>query len=293
MSAFAIFGNPIKHSKSPEIYSLFAKEMKIIGEYELRLASSNNFNTMLFNFFNSGGLGANITVPFKERALLLCDQLTEHAMIANSVNTIKKKNDNTLLGDNTDGLGFISDLKRLHWLNKDNIFVNTNNMREFSMTNILIIGAGGSAKGIISALLDIKQCYINIINRTFDRAEQLTHYYHSIGYQNISCIDIKKLSRSYNNKIYNLIVNATSSSMYNELPPISPSLITCYTKCYDLFYQKQDTIFIKWCKKNGSSDCSDGLGMLIEQAAHAFNLWHNFFPSTIPVFNYLQSTFRD
>lgn len=290
MSAFAIFGNPIAHSRSPEIYAIFAKEMKIDEGYDLKLASKKNFSAMLFDFFRSGGVGANITVPFKECALLLCNQLTERAMIANSVNTIKKEqHENILLGDNTDGIGFLKDLKRLRWINQDNTITSSNQDGLLSMSNILIIGAGGAAKGIISALLDIKRCHINIINRTFSRAKQLVRYYYSIGYQNISYIDFQEISSTYTNIQYNLIINATSSSMQNDVLKISPSLITPQVKCYDLFYQqKKDTVFLEWCKKHGALYCSDGLGMLVEQAAYSFNLWHNVIPSTIPVFNYLQ-----
>lgn len=291
MSAFAVFGNPIKHSKSAEIYALFANEAKICNKYDLILSSEKNFKTMLIDFFNSKGLGANITVPFKKRALFLCDKLTERAMVANSVNTIKKMCDNTLLGDNTDGVGLISDLKRLQWVNEDNTFFNSNNIHKYSMNNILIIGSGGAAKGIISTLLNIKKCHINIINRTFSNAKKLVRYYHSIGRQNISCIDLTKLSSTYNKITYNLVINATSSSMYHDIPKISSSIITRYTKCYDLFYQKKNTVFIEWCKKNGAQYYSDGLGMLVKQAAYAFNLWHNFFPDTISVLNNLRNSF--
>lgn len=296
MSAFAVFGNPVKHSKSPKIYSLFADEIKINGDYSLKLVSQQNFDTVLLDFFSSGGLGANITVPFKERALFLCNHLTKRALIAKSVNTIKKQHDNTLLGDNTDGIGLINDLKRLKWINQDNTLslngVDYNRNYNFKMQNILVIGSGGSAKGIISSLLNVKRCHVNVINRTFSNAKQLVRYYYSIGLQNISCINFKKISYSYNKKKYNLIINATSSSMYNDILPISPSLIQYNTKCYDVFYKKEDTVFIEWCKKNGSNYCSDGLGMLVGQAAYAFKLWHDVFPNTTSVFNYLQSVFR-
>lgn len=293
MSDFAIFGNPIQHSKSPEIYALFASEIKISSKYDLKLVSEKNFDTMLLDFFESGGKGANITVPFKERAVCLCHKLTERSMLANSVNTIKKCG-NVLLGDNTDGVGFISDLKRLCWMNEDNFLIHSNSssVKKFKPINILVIGSGGTAKGIISALLNIKRCYINIVNRTFDRAKKLVHYYYSMGYQNLSYIDYTQLSYNYNKKIYNLIINTTSSSMYNVDLKISPSLIvTRYTRCYDVFYKKHDTVFIEWCKKNGASYCADGLGMLVGQAAYSFKLWHNVFPSILPVLNYLQSTF--
>lgn len=289
MSFFAVFGNPVKHSKSSEIYALFAREMQISEKYDLKLVSENDFDVILLDFFKRKGLGANITVPFKERALLLCHQLTERAMMACSVNTIKKCSHNVLLGDNTDGIGLINDFKRLRWISVDGIFLDHNGNYKNEITNILIIGAGGASKGISSILIKIKGCHINIVNRTFSKSIKMVNYYHSIGYQNISYIHIDKLCCRYNKrKIYDLIINATTSSMYGVLPMIESSLIHKNTRCYDLFYHKEDTIFIKWCKKNGAIYCSDGLGMLVEQAACSFKLWHGFSPSTAVVLNYLK-----
>lgn len=298
MNIFAVFGNPIKHSKSADIYSFFANEMGISDGYDLKLVLENDFNAMLHDFFDSGGVGANITVPFKERAVGLCHKLTERALIANSVNTIKKRYDGTLLGDNTDGIGFINDLKRLRWFNQNDNFASNNvrtllfnNNSESILKNVLLIGAGGAAKGIIPVLLNVQGCYINIVNRTFLNAKKLVQYYHKIGRQNISYIDLNYLSHEFSKKKYDLIINATSSSMYNDIPKIPSFLITQTTKCYDLFYQKEDTVFIKWCKRHGSHYCSDGLGMLVEQAACSFYIWHNKFPSTTLALNYLKSMF--
>lgn len=293
MSVFAVFGNPIKHSKSAYIYKLFANEISIDDRYDLKLAVENNFDDMLYSFFESGGLGANITVPFKERAFFLCNQVTERAMIARSVNTIKKQSDNTLLGDNTDGIGLMNDLKRLNWINQYNVI--NNNLSTYSLccnhepifTRILLIGSGGAAKGIIPILLEVIGCYINVVNRNFVNAQKLVRYYHSIGRQNISFIDIDDLFYKSAEKKYSLIINASSSSMYNVIPKIPSFLITSTTRCYDLFYQSKDTVFIEWCKKNGANYCADGLGMLVGQAAYSFYLWHGKFPSIDPVLSYL------
>ncbi|WP_331828341.1 shikimate dehydrogenase [Candidatus Blochmannia sp. SNP] len=291
MSAFAVFGNPIGHSKSAEIYALFANEAGIKKEYDLKLVSQNNFENLLYNFFKSDGLGANITAPFKERAYFICHQLTERAVLARSVNTIKKLKNEILLGDNTDGIGFISDLKRLNWINDNNHLTTATTPHEKSMKiNILLIGAGGASKGILLALLsEVTECYIHIVNRTFHTAQKLVSYCHKIGYKNVSCMPLFELVGNHDNK-YSLIINATTSSMVNTIPNIPPSIITPLTKCYDLFYQKKDTPFITWCKNHGSNYCSDGLGMLVEQAAHAFLLWHNLFPSVDPILNHLRST---
>lgn len=294
VSAFAVFGNPIKHSKSGYIYKLFANEINIDDRYDLKLAFENNFDDMLYDFFDSGGLGANITVPFKERAFFLCNQLTERAMIARSVNTIKKQSDNTLLGDNTDGIGLMNDLRYLNWINQDNS-INNNNATIYSiycknepvLTRILLIGAGGAAKGIVPVLLEITGCYISVVNRNFVNAQKLVYYYHRIGRQNISYIDMNDLFCKSAEKKYSLIINASSSSMYNDIPKIPSFLITRTTRCYDLFYQNKDTLFIEWCKRHGANYCSDGLGMLVGQAAYSFYLWHDKFPSIDPVLNHL------
>ncbi|URJ25295.1 shikimate dehydrogenase [Candidatus Blochmannia ocreatus (nom. nud.)] len=292
MVSFAVFGNPIKHSKSAEIYALFAKEIGISQQYNLYLASKNNFHYLLNNFFKSDGLGANITAPFKEQAYFLCNKLTKRAKIACSVNTIKKIKNNILLGDNTDGIGLISDFKRLNWINKSNNHFDITETNEMT-ANILLIGAGGASKGIIPVLLThiATGYHIHVVNRTFSTAEKLVNLYYNLGWKNISCIPLNKLFFDINTK-YSLIINATTSSVNNSVPEIPPFVINPTTKCYDLFYQSQDTSFITWCKRHGAKYCSDGLGMLVEQAAHAFFLWHNILPNTNSVIHYLRSSMQ-
>lgn len=291
MSAFAVFGNPIKHSKSAEIYALFAKEMGILGKYDLELVSEQkNFDSILFNFFKLGGLGANITIPFKECAVLLCDQLTERAKISRSVNVIKKKCNGELLGDNTDGIGLINDLKRLRWVQEKDSYMykqlNENFLLSPRVLNILLIGSGGAAKGIIPELLiAVPNCVLHIVNRTYHKAQKLTQFYCNMGYKNIFCMSFDNLCHQYD-----LVINATASSMYDMVPNISSCVIAPFTKCYDLFYQKEYTSFLQWCKLHGSKHCMDGLGMLVEQAAYSFYLWHNWFPTNIiEVISYIRS----
>lgn len=283
MSAFAVFGNPVKHSKSAKIYALFAKELGMLEEYDLRLVlKEENFDSILLKFFASSGLGANITVPFKERAFSLCHQCTKRAKMARSVNTIKKQYNGSLLGDNTDGVGFIEDLKRLNWImkNNENYIIQEHKEKVSSIKNILLIGAGGATKGIVPVLLGMLNCNINIVSRTYSRAQLLVRFYYSMGYNNIFCMPLNVLNYS-NNKKYDLIINATTSSMYDDIPNIPSSVIAPFTKCYDLFYQKDSTFFLKWCQNHGSEHCVDGLGMLVEQAAYSFFLWHNVFPTNI------------
>lgn len=287
MSGFAVFGNPIKHSKSAEIYALFAREIGILEEYDLKLVLENeNFYKTLVNFFSLEGLGANVTVPFKECAFKLCDQFTERAKIARSVNVIKKQCDGSLLGDNTDGIGLVSDLKRLRWIINNRICVIHKN---YPLADVLLIGAGGATKGIIPELLSIPNCNLNVVNRTYSRAQSLVKSYYKMGEYNISCEPLDTFFFN-NNKEYDLVINATSSSMYDKTLKIPLSIIGPSTKCYDLFYQKENTSFLRWCQKNGSRYCADGLGMLVEQAAYSFFLWHNSFPTnTVYVLSYLRS----
>lgn len=289
MSDFAVFGNPIKHSKSADIYALFAQEIGITEKYDLKLVSDKkNFDSVLFNFFKCGGLGANITLPFKEHAFLLCNQLTERAKMSRSVNVIKKKCNGDLLGDNTDGIGFINDLRRLRWINNNYMYKLNENLccSRPSVLNILLIGAGGAAKGIVPELLTaIPNCVLHVVNRTYNKAQELTKLYCDMGYKNIVCMSFDELSHQYD-----LVINATVSSMCNEVPNISSCVISSCTKCYDLFYQKEYTEFLKWCQLYGSKNCVDGLGMLVEQAAYSFHLWHNYFPTNImAVLSYLRS----
>ncbi|AKC60391.1 shikimate dehydrogenase [Blochmannia endosymbiont of Camponotus (Colobopsis) obliquus] len=259
MDSFAVFGNPIEHSMSPEIYSFFAEETGITASYGKRLATITNFKIILEQFFISGGMGANITMPLKEHTFMLCKNLTKRATVAGAVNVLKKQHDGSLLGDNTDGIGLLADLQRLGWLNIG--------------SKILLVGSGGAARGIIFPLLTFG-CQIILTNRTLLRAQKLANFFHNIG--NINVVPFNELCTVQSD----VIINATSAGVYGKLPNLPNSLINSSVSCYDLFYQKDiDTPFIRWCKEQGAVRCSDGLGMLVGQAAYSFLLWHNLLPS--------------
>ncbi|AKC59798.1 shikimate dehydrogenase [Blochmannia endosymbiont of Polyrhachis (Hedomyrma) turneri] len=277
MSAFAVFGNPIRHSRSPEIYSIFAQEFGFFQLYTRILAFRVNFDQVLKDFFNFGGIGANVTMPFKERAFFICDKLTERASIAGSVNVIKKDIHGMLLGDNTDGVGLLGDLHRLQWLS------NTPEKR----TKILLLGAGGASRGVIFPLLQFG-CQIEIINRTLSRAQKIVDFYKHVG-----DISLAVLKDDDSNDVceYDLIINATDSSwVYSQHPILPVRYITPLVACYDMSYQtgKNATPFISWCQDHGASYCSDGLGMLVRQAAYSFLFWHGVFPSVISALNKLR-----
>jgi len=261
---YAVIGNPIKHSKSPQIHSAFAQQEKVQISYERILAEENTF-TDTVNQFKQHGLGLNITVPFKIEAYQQCVELTPHAQAAKAVNTISFNSSGEWLGANTDGIGLLRDLK-------DNLNCNLSNKK------ILILGAGGASRGILLPLLGERPTHIIIANRTVEKAQQLAAEFTSVGEVSAS---------SYPNlkgQSFDVILNATSSSLSNQLPPVPNQAIADNCLCYDLMYSDQDTAFMQWAKQNYAAKVSDGLGMLIEQAAESYFIWRGFKPNTREIF---------
>lgn len=267
MSSFAVFGNPISHSKSPRIHALFAEQTGIDHQYGTVLAPHEEFEETLRGFFTQGASGANITVPFKERAFAESDELSERASLSGAVNTLKKLEDGRLLGDNTDGIGMISDLQRLNMLKEGD--------------RVLLVGAGGAARGVILPLLS-HGCRVVVTNRTFERAQHLHTIFEAKG--DITAIALNDLD----GQIFDLIINATASGLKGEVPAVPVSVINAETRVYDMFYQAGETPFIAWAKQHGAKHTADGLGMLVGQAAHAFYLWHGVMPKIEPVLNQLK-----
>jgi shikimate dehydrogenase len=261
MKKFAVLGNPIKHSKSTFIHKEFSKETNIELIYDFMLCPLEGFVQCVDNFRDNGGIGLNITVPFKEHAYAYATELTERAKRAKAVNTLKFFEDGKVIGDNTDGDGLVWDIKRLGWdlVDKD----------------ILIIGAGGASRGIIGPILDLCPKSICLVNRTFEKAKLIQEDYPSIS--------VGTLESTYEteNK-YDVVINATSLSLSNNVPTISEKIFKSNTCCYDLMYTPSgETSFLKWCVDHGVSEnnVSDGLGMLVGQAALSFQLWHGVLPT--------------
>lgn len=267
MKTFAVFGNPIAHSKSPIIHEHFAKQCECPLTYSKQLVECDEFESDLTAFFANNGDGANITTPFKERAHDLCHDLTERAKLAGAVNTIKKLDDGRLLGDNTDGVGLVTDLQRLNMLPQE--------------CRILLIGAGGAARGAILPLLESGGKLV-ITNRTLSRAEQLSASFSS--YSDISAIALDKLA----NERFDLIINATSSGLSNAVPALPVEVLNNQPHCYDMLYRDTLTPFLLWVQSQGVTSHADGLGMLVGQAAHAFYLWHGVMPDITSVLNTLR-----
>jgi shikimate dehydrogenase len=269
MDKYAVFGNPIKHSKSPAIHKQFAVSLGEQIDYRAILAPIDSFEETVSSFFEQGGVGANVTMPFKEQAYAMADELTPLAKIVGAVNTLKKQDDGTLLGDNTDGVGFVNDLLA-------NKVVITNK-------RILIIGAGGAARGVILPLLEHNPQEIIIVNRTAQKAKELaelfTHYgpVSGFGFNDLPVSD------------YSLIINSTSSSMNNELPALDDKYINNCEVAYDMFYSLKNTIFMDWvAQHNINAKLLDGSGMLVGQAAQAYYVWRNKMPKILPVVDALK-----
>lgn len=262
MQTYAVFGNPIAHSKSPSIHQRFAQQLQIAHPYGRVLAPLDDFIHTLDTFFAEGGKGANVTVPFKEEAFARADELTERAALAGAVNTLERLDDGRLLGDNTDGIGLLSDLERLEFIKPG--------------YRVLLIGAGGASRGVLLPLLSL-DCAVTIVNRTYSRAQELATLFAHTG--SVCALEMESLAGHE----FDLIINATSSGISGDVPAVPASLIDTHVYCYDMFYQKGCTPFLHWCQSHGAKMCADGLGMLVAQAAHAFLLWHGVLPEITPV----------
>lgn len=263
MDRYGVFGNPIGHSKSPLIHRLFAEQTAQQLSYDTLLAPLDDFEGYARAFF-AEGLGANVTVPFKEQAFALADSLSQRARRAGAVNTLKKLDDGSLLGDNTDGAGLVRDLT----VNAD---ISLRGKR------ILLLGAGGAVRGILEPFLAEQPQILVIANRTVDKAEQLARQFADLGPVVASGFD-------WIDAPVDLIVNGTSASLAGELPPIAASLIQPgHTCCYDMMYGAGPTAFNRWAAEQGAQRTLDGLGMLVEQAVEAFHLWRGVRPDSAPV----------
>ena len=255
---YAVFGHPIAHSKSPQIHTAFARQTGQDMTYEAILAPLDGFAESVAAFIAAGGRGANVTVPFKEEAFRLASRLTPRAQRAGAVNTLSFDADG-ILGDNTDGAGLVADLTR----NLNCTIVGK---------RVLLLGAGGAARGVIEPLLDQQPAALVIANRTVSRAEELAELFgHGVRACGFDAADIP----------VDLVINATAASLAGDLPPLSPQVFTADTLAYDMMYGR-DTPFLDFARTHGART-ADGLGMLVEQAAEAFCLWRGVRPDTAPV----------
>ena len=267
----AVFGNPIHHSKSPVLHQAFAKQTGESIAYTAELVDINGFSSAADQFFNQGGIGLNITVPFKIDALHYADTLTDRAKKAGAVNTLIKKS-NGIEGDNTDGAGFIYDVtQNLQW----------------TLTNkrILVLGAGGAVRGILDPLLHTKPQKIVIANRTVAKAQRLIEDIKATPENVLSACHYSDI-----NDTFDMIINGTSASLHGDLPALPNTTISNSSSCYDMMYGEKPTVFMQWAVQCGAKKVADGLGMLVCQGAESFYQWRGIKPKTQPVIDQLRLT---
>lgn len=268
--SYAVFGSPIKHSKSPRIHRIFAEQTGQRLFYTAQEVSSEEFESATETFFKDGGKGLNCTVPLKELAWQFAGIRTARAESAKAVNTLALQPDGSILGDNTDGIGLVTDLT-------------VNHRVPLIGKKLLILGAGGAARGIIGPLLEQMPKFITIANRTAGRAFDLAGEFAKQG--SIVGCGFDELEGS----VFDIILNATSASLSNELPPMPEGLLVQNGVCYDLAYGNEPTAFVRWGQSNEAEKSLDGLGMLVEQAAEAFFIWRGVRPETAPVIQLLNA----
>lgn len=258
---YCVMGNPVAHSKSPQIHAAFAEQTRQKIFYQAILVDEGKFKDSIKEFQRQGGKGLNITVPFKPDAWEASDQMSRRAERAVAVNTISFNDEGKIAGDNTDGIGLIRDLTINHKLSiKDK--------------NILILGAGGAARGILDPLFDEQADRVVIANRTVNRAQKLADIFSDRG--DISTCGFDELVSSN----FDIVINATSASLQGDVPPLPEGLVNKNTCCYDMMYSAADTPFVAWAKAHGAGIALDGLGMLVEQAAESFFIWRGVRPET-------------
>ncbi|NTS78628.1 shikimate dehydrogenase [Catenovulum sp. SM1970] len=270
MDKYAVFGNPISHSKSPLIHTEFAKQTEQALQYTAIKAEIGQFAEAVNTFVADGGKGCNVTVPFKEDAFKVADHISERAQLAEAVNTLTFNEDGTISADNTDGAGLVNDLQSHQApLNK----------------RILLIGAGGAARGVIKPLLDCQPEQLVIFNRTHSKAQNLAE--HFADYGNITAMTEKELEQSTG---FDVVINSTSASLSDELPPVPATIFSQGGFAYDMAYGNKPTVFVEWALSNGCQTSLDGLGMLVGQAAVSFEIWREVKPETQTVIQALRQS---
>ncbi|MFZ6842815.1 shikimate dehydrogenase [Undibacterium sp. RuTC16W] len=271
---YVVIGNPIAHSKSPAIHAHFALLTAQPIDYQRLLAPLDGFAQTVLSFLESGGKGANVTVPFKLEAFALATQLTPRAQAAGAVNTLKFDG-SFMLGDNTDGQGLVADIVR-------NAGVTLQGKR------VLLLGAGGAARGALLPLLEQHPAQLVIANRTVARAEELVSLAHQHGPLTGIASVVTSSAFSDVSGEFDIVINATSASLHDDVPPVPSGIFTTNTLAYDMMYGAAPTAFLRFAAGH-EAQIRDGLGMLVEQAAVAFEFWRGVLPETTSVLAELRS----
>lgn len=266
---YAVFGNPIKHSKSPQIHHAFAEQADQSMQYRAVLVEEDSFVKSAAAFFDEGGKGLNVTVPFKSEAYEFAEVLSDRARRAGAVNTLGLTDDGRIFGDNTDGVGIVRDMVvNLGWCIRN--------------ARVLIVGAGGAVRGVLEPILKERPKELTIVNRTAKKAKKLAKEFKALGtiygggYELIG------------DEQFDLVINATSAGLEGDMPALPASLLNEKSCCYDMVYGDDPTIFSRWAAQNAAWAVADGLGMLVEQAAESFYLWRHTRPETQPIIHALR-----
>jgi shikimate dehydrogenase len=267
---YCVVGHPIAHSKSPQIHAAFATQTGRQLVYERVDVLPGNLAAAVAEFRACGGRGLNVTVPMKEEAWSIAARREPNAELAGAANTLWFDSDGRIVADNTDGVGLVRDLKQNHGV-------------VIHGRRLILLGAGGAARGVMPALLAEQPREILISNRTAARAAVLAK--HFCAAPNIGVLEWGGAPT----QSADVIINATAASLVDELPKLHSAALHTKTVCYDMMYGSTPTAFISWACSRGIETAFDGLGMLVEQAAAAFAIWHGIVPSTAPVIAALRS----
>ncbi len=268
---YAVMGNPVAHSMSPQIHAAFARQTGQRMVYEAIQVDVGGFPQAVGNFQASGGKGLNITVPFKREAWALAEERSARAEEAGAVNTMMFRPDGAIYGDNTDGVGLVRDLVHNHGA-------------QIAGRRLLILGAGGAVRGVLGPLLAQRPAELVIANRTLYKAEELAAEF--AGAVPIAACSFDDLA----GQCFDLVINGTAASLQGAVLPLPDGILAPGAWCYDMMYGAEPTPFLRWAQQQGAAHCLDGLGMLVEQAAESFLLWRGVRPETAPVIAMLRAS---
>jgi shikimate dehydrogenase len=263
---YAVIGNPVAHSQSPRIHTAFARALGHAVEYGTILAEPGRFADAVETFRRAGGRGLNVTVPFKLEAFAITTSCSARATLAGAVNTLEFNGD-TVIGDNTDGAGLVRDVaRRLRF--------------PIEGARVLLMGAGGAARGVVKPLLDERPARLAIANRAGHKALALAVHFA----RHAATISVRGGDyAAFQGETFDLVINATSASLEGQVPPLPPRIFAAGALAYDMVYGDRATRFLDFARNRGAAQTADGLGMLVEQAAESFLLWRGVRPETAPV----------
>ncbi|MEZ5523649.1 MAG: shikimate dehydrogenase [Pseudomonadales bacterium] len=269
---YAVVGNPIGHSKSPAIHTAFAEQTGQDLKYEALLFELDLFAEQARAFFEAGGRGLNVTVPFKLDAWQFAEILSKRAKRAGSVNTLMIGKDKKIYGDNTDGVGLVRDILQNHG-------------GVIEGKRVLVLGAGGAVRGVLEMILAEKPQTLVIANRTVSKAQALVDEFTGLG--SVTAVGFEELSSQFD-----LVINGTAASLQGDLPPLPTGILADGAWCYDMMYGADETPFNAWAREQGAARMMDGLGMLVEQAAESFFIWRHVRPGTEAVISSLRAQLK-